>query len=429
MYSKGWTVGRYDSSRLNLKPLGGRKRARPASLSSRIVDAGKRLRPLATYLVNKYNKPKAPPVRFDPWRGRYAGLFGRVKHNAVSYVAKNGYHFRQESGGVVTDANCLYIMQTASGIRPLLEGICCGIWKRIMQKWGKRLSDWNNEITGFVNDEFRAYIYYKLTPNGGISNTAGTAILGNQSHLNMAQLIGDLIMSVASATDVYFEVTTIRVYWRRVTPDEYIEEMDIDPYRCKILVDAVAKMSVQNRTPAATGAADETNALDVSNNPVHGKLYYGVGTMIAAKSQNSGVGNTFLSALANNGFSSVGVAAANMPADCQKPQPYYCYNKLLKDKNIYIQPGDIKTAAVKYKKKLTLQGYIKFLFNFIRSASTLATGSGSAYVGIPCMMIGLERMVDTRTSEPDLQIGYEANVDLKVVAFIDNTYFTTPRIL
>jgi len=364
-------------------------------------------------------------------RGIYKGRFRRRTSRRTNPYYSKGYHARHECGGTVEDASASYISLGATPVRGFVEAVGGSLWKVIWEReWHNMIDSWENAITRSTSDNFAWLIIYKTSQDGVLSSTQSAVINGGQTHLQMAAALMDVIMSIMNS-NVYFELVELEVYHRRdLTVDDYINQLRVKAIDFRFYFNCKGHVKCQNRTLAATGTADESSMLDVANNPLEGKIYRGTGTVISMKhQQNTAGGNANFYNRVADGVGVLASASQNMPGLMTKCPPYHALQHMKSSKNVRLGPGMIKSEYVSWKGSFTFRSFIKFFYEWLRSGSSLNTGAAFPNVHIPVVIIGMERMLDSRLAEPSVALSYQADHEVQVICNYTKTNFSVPRVV
>lgn len=352
------------------------------------------------------------------YRGHMGGRVPRPMSSGISKFERSGAVIEWEHGQTNQSSKCVYAAHGV-GVQTVVHAVFCSIIRKALLKFGLCLKGWQNAgITGSNADKFQFWLQFKSSPDGAVSNATSVLVNGLATGASLAEAAANCLMSQYGVSFNYFEIVEIRVVWYRnptgvPADDDYREEYRRMADELVFDINVYSKLSVQNRTPAATGAADETNALDVANNPVYGRVYEGVGTVLSVKAQD-GVNNPFLKLNKDYGFDTESGAAVDVPAGIGKPPMHHAFTRCYKSSPIAISPGQIRDSVLSYRKRVTLTKFVFMVSNYLRSGVSLAASTSDTQNWFPNRMIGLERKLDTRTSEPDVILGFEVNQKVMV---------------
>jgi len=181
-----------------------------------------------------------------------------------------------------------------------------------------------------------------------------------------------------------------------------------------------AQIDSQITNETATGGITTYDVVtNINNNPVRGKVYTGFGQDYPLNFQNSAVTNISVATRADNGFmefpyTNAAAMTNEMVQALQKPPPFYRWTGMVSNKYITVQPGQIQTSKIVKSYRMNLNKWIQMCIPYLKN-SPEGNRLNIRYLG-KSAFFGLEKMLDSRTSEPDIRIAYEINVTTSAVA-------------
>lgn len=181
-------------------------------------------------------------------------------------------------------------------------------------------------------------------------------------------------------------------------------------------------MLIQNRT-LASGAADESNMLDVSANPLSGRVYYANGNGLKARVSNAY--SSGFSAIGTNqgGVISKEVTLSGVLGNDDPDNPFMracppsCFTNVKSSNKVMLAPGEIRKSHTSYKKAMSFTNFVKMFRDLVDEVQDASIDSNLVYnpkmgkVGVFCF----EKMVKVGT-EPDITVACEINDEYRVVA-------------
>jgi len=386
-----------------------RKRARVAGRVS--------LRVPRTVIRNPYYKASRMPQTALRAASTYEGNFkGRLPRGGLyrnmSKYEKLGYVIEFESGGITSDQEAVYFMHGMPN-QVLLEAVCGGMARKALDKFNFSIKGWNTQqLTQSTSDLFQWFLSYKTTPTGPITTVASAGAAGNQTALVWAIDLANLFCNIVTSGLTYVEFTTVRGQWTRSGGGDFLEEWRQETMDIDVHFKLMSNLTLQNRTPAATGVADETSALDVANNPVNVKVFRCSSNQVFPRSQDVGVGNVFLTLDKGTGFATVGASVANVAGGMKKVPDWHQFTYTYSQTRSTIGPGNMKDDVFYITKVMRLNSFITKMMDFLRTGTTSGGTNNACITRFPSKMIGIDRRLDTRTSEPPVTIGFEVNQKL-----------------
>lgn len=323
----------------------------------------------------------------------------RFKHD---FYAKSGSITKIETGGVVSDTNCVYVGFGTNPISYTHRAICRAIVKEIMSQAGHSIGRFDDRFnsSGFVyNLRFR----YLTDPSDDVINETVVAIPNNPLYETVAIDVAAQMVTLYQANPHMFieEIALVETIVSLGTA-KVVGEICCGNFG--LYIKSIGSISIQNRTLSSDGAATFT---DISNNPVHGKTYAGVGNHFKVRNFVDQTLNTpFYVPGLNPAF---GVASQeNQSVVSRKPLNPQDLSGVRKSGSVTISPGEIRHGYLSYFKKINLKTFYRDYHETLVDPTMETHKLGKIY------MVGLEKMVNDRIAEPNVSIGYEVNLTLKV---------------
>lgn len=376
----------------NQRKPAGAKRSRSFSIANTVMNSAKRRKTSSSITYRS--------------TGRSGPKFVKPKRASVNKFIKYGSIIKTEYGVVQTDPDCIYIGHSAVAAEKFLHSTFLALVRTILTDLRVNIPSFDHPVAYFKYD-----IFYQASTNGVIAST-GIVTLTSQTGSAIADSIRDTVLGLC-ATGVYVHLQNIQVSLFEPGVSGANDTYTIYNFAdLKFTTVSNSNMQLQNRTIAATGAGDETSALDVSNNPLRGKVYSGWSSTWPYRFNNDTTTNTptlqFSPAqgvcyLASNlaGFTS------SMSAALKKPPPHTNFIRAKRSSYVQLAPGEIKRSHVKHVWSYTLNQMLNkcYLYCQAQNAGTQAT----AFWGpTNCLLYGLEKLCDTGAGdEPTISVGLE----------------------
>lgn len=181
-------------------------------------------------------------------------------------------------------------------------------------------------------------------------------------------------------------------------------------------------MLIQNRT-LASGVGDESNMLDVSANPLSGRVYHANGNGLKARSND----------YSSSGFNAIGTNRSGIISKTVFMDPVLgnddpdnpflracapsCFTNCKSSNKIMLAPGEIRKSHTSYTKTMSFTNFMKMFRDIIDEVDDFDLNSKLVYnpkmgkVALFCF----EKMVKVGT-EPDITVACEINDEYRVVA-------------
>lgn len=321
----------------------------------------------------------------------------RNKKFARRVLANAGVEFNTETIGVRTDNNAVYIGHASFAPQKFTQYALYAMAKMIINYAGIQFNNWDLPIGDGI-------------PIGGI------IAMGYRPTMTSAQT--DFSVSVAAADTYrllaekfwnafYGQVNTGAlseksvVEYLLINKDPVSGQQNVSKLEMNhVVIDLYSKdsLKVQNRTVAVSG---DTEATDVDNVPLSGKLYFSGGNYFESKNE-----------LANDEFVANRITnVISIPANTkvylrEPPQAYYFKNTI--SKPVRLNPGQIKTNVLTLKKSFTLPKFIEWCKLFWFNQSTQSDDLNRMKTGQVCMF-GLEKVIGTGSDTQPINVKYEVD--------------------
>lgn len=376
----------------------------------------------------------APKKTYGP-RGRaygnYRGFFKKARRESVSTMLKYGSVINFEKGFLQTATGCSYVGHAVS-LRETVHVVCQAIVRKLYRKAGITIKAFNARIRGnenvtYTQDTGSIKLLLRVDQDPVLANTL--TIGPEDTYDNVAEWILSVFFSVSDTKTLEFQ--SIWLYGRDSGVQDQLHPLaSVDFTTTMVHFACESYLTIQNRTAAATGAADETSALDVANNPVEGKKYSGWGTGVGFR-----FGNQSLSIadglIANplHGEIMFDKNAANVTSEMltilRRPPPVSAFTHVTKSAKVRLGPGILKKDKISYSKSMKFNQWMK-MFDRYFTESTGASGALIRSSFGKFAFFGLEKMCATGDlSEPNIVIGCEINQRVGA-RIVENTVGVAP---
>lgn len=357
--------------------------------------------------------PSAPRVTRRMINGRYGGLIKRVrgsnKSRSYNYkLATNGVTYTKEEQNVITDAQCVYLGHTTSNYQQFAKYFSHAILKCICKERGIDIVAWSDPAVGYAAvDTFT--VAYQTTPISAVTNAVYPVVAADVvSYDALAtslwiNLWFPLVNNIANMSNKGI----LKVYaWQRGT-----EMTSINLATALIHVTSKASMKMQNRT--VTNVTD-IEADDVTNCPLQGRIYEGVGSAMYPKEICA-----FQPPDRVSGYTFFGATTTSLN---EPPQPYY-FNGVKKSSKISIMPGAIKTSSLYNKNVMGVTRFWRIMAAVYNTAS-------DDYHSVPFgkfRYIALERVIGNIGAEAQpITVGFEHQICLNMMVTHRKSSYSSP---
>lgn len=313
-------------------------------------------------------------------------------------------HFSR--GGVLADADCVYVGHLGIAHDALIQHICGAIVRKLCSMCGFEYRC-ETEQLGFAGT-----IDYNIKSESTNAVTGRTVVSGVGTDTLL-----DFSTALAADITTYFRTITIA---RDATLDTFVMRVNTADASTNVKAARLyantsmvhyryfSRLAVQNRTIASSAVgADEGNRNDVANNPLVGKMYSGRGTGMlfpvttgtapqATLLSNGDAG--LISMLPNGPGTSLGDLERYRRPPTAKPL-IHC----TRTKGVFLNPGNIKSSIIKNTFHISMSKLLSLL-----STSLSYPISDKMYFPMgSCNVLALQKRCDTRVDEPTISVGWE----------------------
>lgn len=322
---------------------------------------------------------------------------------------KSGYIRHTETGGEVTDTDCVYTGHGCAA-RQVCHVVAGALIRSICRKIGIQMlhpEDRFQPNTSAVGIIGRFNIFWKQTAHG--------AMLGAQIDIGANDINRTIVDNVADSLEAIFNQAGILMTMNltRYTGPGGVQPADavwsdaqLDLTTCNVHFRFVSHMLIQNRTKASSDALQD-DTTNVERNPITGAFYVVNSNGFVERQTNNITGptNSFeLTADQTNGFVGIDRDDANRNTNMQnwlKHPPNKSYFRGVQQySKITIQPGTIKKYSI-------ARDYVKNINQLSRLMQGTFTEKRCNSFG-KSQMFATELLCDSRVvTEPSVSVGYE----------------------
>lgn len=310
-----------------------------------------------------------------------------------------------ESGGVVSDPQCVYV-GAGTPVDTVFDAFCRVIITAVKKKAGSDITNWNDHFS-ILRAQQLDIIYI---PEG--ATTATNFFLAIAANTTCATVAYDLRLAFQSKFGEIFQVHFIeaRLFELVSTGDQVICTVPLQ--RLMVDLEVSVSCSVQNQTPSDTDGYT-TDAINA--NPMKGKQYECNGNYFTPANV-ANRGDALTGEQYNSDFcvaeKAAGVLKGNPYDDAtKKPPSSSFFSRINSSSQVTVLPGQVHTMKAKRTQTMSwAQAMTKLLSTFYDSPAGLIKNS---LLGCS-VMIALEKCMDTRLlDETPIILGYQTEVWVK----------------
>lgn len=320
--------------------------------------------------------------------------------------AAKGIHGTLEHGAVLTALDAIYAGHCTAPRDVIMRIAFQAALKQLAKTMGIRIIDLDDSVTAGpyflgTNDEFK-FEYYSSAES--TTTTVITHIVGiGNTWRQIAQTFANIVFATPEQSQI------IPSYLRFTNSTSEYQPCRLELKYTYFMFDMKSSMKLQNRT---INAAGENEADDVDNVPIYGKSIGGSGTGCQALFPNSSSPGQIVCDLANGT-----IDKTSLSNNLKEPLSGFFFPKSTKQGKVRLDPGEIRTNVLRYKKNVTLQTLFKA---FAYSGSTKVIAPFGNFV-----FFQLEKMIDSG-SALNIILAYETNLEYNCVCVPKMNWVTAP---
>ena len=356
----------------------------------------------------QYRGPR-PGIRKHYGGGRYKSKRA-AKPRKVTRLPKynmKGAVFKREDGNVVSDSDCTYVGHSNAPNKGVNFVVWMALLRALMEKAGIKVKSFE-ETTSALNVDNYVFKVFWFQTTSATTTSSYTLTIGAPPNLTFKSTCERIAQDFAVGT---------------VGPDSMFKDVILeDPSG-----DTVARMSfssinvylrlksllcIQNRTIAKSGVADESNINDVAQNPLYGYLYKAKGTGFQPKQRFAGE-TSYEGFMADKDSGIIEAVALNSLKDIQKPPHPGYFQRCSRHRRDILNPGVIKRDYLEDNYKMSWNTYWRRM-NLGGGPDALDGTVKRTFLGTAHMYCH-EKMLNSRSEEPDIAVGYEINLELSAL--------------
>lgn len=360
--------------------------------------------------TSKKKRSRKPSMRKSSKKNRKRTTVKKVKFS-LSRGSLYGCQHHWEFGGEVfntgDDLARKIVERGFSNLLPkeLVQSVFKAIVREFARSAGSEIANWNDPIQFLTFDgTWRFTVEYKRSFDVG--TTAAHYVLPAPGEGVPIQTWSHVAIMIAESFITNF-----------VVPPDNIELTDftynkggVVPYRlnlqnCSVSIKMGTTITLQNRTTGASAADTESD--DVTANPVKVRLYYVRG-------------NGFVSKLKQQPFTA---NVCGVEGTCAKVidrqfemLPPENMKHLLSVRDIVLQPGGVYETKLYNRYKVKIGKLFMMMADWIVEAKSSNAYNPHTRVGCgKAVGVVADKVMDTRTGNQSVRIGYQRSVDMSVV--------------
>lgn len=364
--------------------------------------------------------------------GVFKGRFNsarKLRESIESKHQRKGFHVTDETFGLITDPDCVYVWHSTYHLERLVRVIVGSTVRELFHMAGYSINNSGNNIGlsfttgGLISFRIR---WQRINPITGIVGTVATADIPlAPSFLGVLNLVG----GYATFWTEYFQNTTPDIpytlqllqcdtHGATSTSQDYRTVASMDLQSCKIKIDVHSSICIQNRTSGATATGVAIGESDrVDNQPLEGFMYEFRHSDPRLKNPDAGLAP--LNRIRREGISFSNANQLGQPL--QEPFVPKLFQNCRKSVKIRLNPGDLKEQNIYHTFSGSLESVAKKLRTCL--AQIITTNTFISGVQGKCQMFILEEQIRSNAANV-ITINYERQV--KIGATCTNVFKNVP---
>jgi len=375
------------------------------------------------YLYSKYKQGSAKKVKSGQAKsqgtGAYAGRFRKARKGLTleAKYSNLGVLATNETFGLVSDENCVYIMHTAVDQQNCMRNMLYALFRKLLKKGGVDVTSLDAILPAksFDDGADRTFVFTQIDDGVETVNTTVVTVTGETLKTladKFLQAFTYMAAGYNSSTSGGSASNDSRPYKLYMYDQDYNTTLGkhlntvLNLQEEKMHVYGYSDLKIQNRSLAADSGTDKDN---VSSNPLVGKTYkFNTIPMPRDKA------NYLLGAIKM--YDSIKLArAAQLEYAFREPPPSTVFTNCKGSSTVRLEPGSIKSSKCSYSGSMMLVTFMQRL-----GGRYGATGNNYVYESMfPCELFALEDVINVNSSNL-ITCAYESNQVIGV-------YFTTHK--
>lgn len=349
-------------------------------------------------------KRKASGSKKTVVHGKSGPSIPRVKKAKVSKALRKGFELSYESRGTVTDPNCIYVghgLPVAQVVRAMLRLVI----KDLFKKHGVDIIDWNHNIPIQNAESYTISLQYFATYSSSALTSFSTSVTSG----SWEDLANAWYVAMDTAFTTSLEIPKIHKAILTEGPTgRTIAQIWLDNYNVGIQFQSW--LNIQNSTLAGTGLGtndDQDN--DINVNPIRCRKYLGQKDLNAFTPKNRTEASlaTWTGFVVNPDYGTFETTSTALGDRLYQKPPLASVFEGTKSSNFVLEPGEIRTSKLVYKKNLKLQALFgKLLRFFVDRTQTKPV----IYLGRTAMIAAEHKLKNE--GDADVLVSYEHNLKL-----------------
>lgn len=345
---------------------------------------------------------RAGTIAGATFAGKIVGRTHKVKQDKF---ARTGTIKHFESGGVTAASDVQYLGHSTSAGKQIFFGAVRSVIKELFRMYGQEIQSFDDVILSGSDLVQLSYTYYTSNIDTTVDQI-NVPITAAQTYATLADALATSIIATLVATDS----NSLEKIWINEITGTSQTHASIRVTEFNVFWTVVSSITIQNRTLGGITTVDEndetTHAVDA--NPLTGKFYLAKGNFFDPSWRLSGDAS-YTGFTANQDVGWIKTTAADtIPQVLREPPKGSFFTNCTHAASVHLGPGEMKKHSMVWRSRMPFNDlFVKF------NDATTQTGANPVLLG-KSAMFGLEKQLDSRTTENPIALGWEINRTVKV---------------
>jgi hypothetical protein len=400
-----------------------------SSTRKRQRTTARRVRAAATRTLTKL-KEKEKGTRSKPVHttiGKRSKFAKRKRVVGAGKYLRHGSYKKLERGGTLqsasdgVDKGCVYFAHSCFARDEIADAVARALVRRLCIMAELDFTSWNTRLHSQSDEYSIGFQSYLDVADGTLDTSALIFVNSTSNYSSLADVCRAALVEVINNGEETPEFVNVVLYRRRPN-NELIKLALMNLKNVKLDLCSSSRFVVQNRT-AAAGLPDgqEENVNDIQANPLVGRRYLCTGSAPLQKSDVPSRDASILTPDGDSWYKEFTPTNSLATTRWTKPPAANFFKNCIKSNYIRLSPGEIKSSKIDYNKTMSFFMFIRLMKDALKRKKEQSivpvriSGLGNTEV------IGFEKMIDSRTGEPLVTVGYEANYSIGCIAWYKKT--------
>lgn len=370
------------------------------------------------------------------WTRGYPGrrFKTKMRRSKLSVMQKYGVRFDFEKGGLATGTDLVVVGHAFGPYNVFLIGMMA-ILRTLFRRGGRDITAADEPVVAIDHatttiTAAKIRLFYNYDKDNSNTDFVEHDITSVDTLLSVAIAFQTLVgAKIAGTNGTQFYLYHIDLVYRDVVGSAAVTPVVSVPLMDSFLYfSCFSSMKLQNRTLASTsGTSDESNLLDVANNPIAGKRYMGRGNgpRLAHNGSSAASPNASANFLGDFDYGEIVPDLTQVSPALTRPPSKARFGNCNSAVNVMLKPGQIRPSTLYVKKRMLVNSWIKLVMLSMGSFSADSTNRNTWSSFGNYSVFGFEKVCNTGSDEPAINVGYEINTMYSAKLDVQSVGFAT----